>query len=206
MAVEDEAFSLTSLKQEEEEEERESFLALSSSTCKVVEYLQPVMSKELLCKFPDNSAFDFDYTQSSIWSPLVPRAYAPMDLDMDLDLDFWRPRKLNLEMGLGVKNQNSSLVDTGVGSGIKKKKISTTATCFNLNRSALKNKVMKRKKSKMVLASDFSPTPVKINCNPIASKVWNKVLKAASKHFKKKKRDPMDHVRLSNYLRSDGSI
>lgn len=39
----------------------------------------------------------------------------------------------------------------------------------------------------------------------ICVQVWNKVLKAASKHFKKKKRDPMDHVRLSNYLR-DGNI
>lgn len=39
----------------------------------VVEYLQSIMSKELLGKFPDNSAFDFDYTQSSIWSPLIQR-------------------------------------------------------------------------------------------------------------------------------------
>ncbi|TQE06695.1 hypothetical protein C1H46_007761 [Malus baccata] len=203
MEVEEETHYLTSLRQQEEEEERESFLALSC-TCKVVEYLQPVMSNELLCKFPDNSAFDFDYSQSSIWSPLVPRAYAPMDLDLDLDLDFATPRKLNFEMGLEVKNQNS-LVEAG--SGIKKKKkIPTATTCFNLNRSALKNKLMKRKKSKMVLASDFSPTPVNVNCNPIASKVWNKVLKAASKHFKKKKRDPMDHVRFSNYLRPDGNV
>ncbi|KAM1010572.1 hypothetical protein EV1_045523 [Malus domestica] len=202
MDVEEETYYLTSLRQQEEEEERESFLALSCA-CKVVEYLQPVMSNELLCKFPDNSAFDFDYSQSSIWSPLVPRAYAPMDLDLDLDLDFATPRKLNFEMGLEVQNQNS-LVEAG--SGIKKKKIPTATTCFNLNRSALKNKLMKRKKSKMVLASDFSPTPVNVNCNPIASKVWNKVLKAASKHFKKKKRDPMVHVRFSNYLRPDGNV
>ena len=47
----------------------------------VVDYLEPLMSKELLCKFPDkSSALDFDYTQSSIWSPLVPRAYSAMDL------------------------------------------------------------------------------------------------------------------------------
>ena len=40
-----------------------------------VEYLEQSMSRELLGKFPDSSAFDFDYSQSGIWSPLskVPR-------------------------------------------------------------------------------------------------------------------------------------
>ncbi|KAL0926749.1 hypothetical protein M5K25_002997 [Dendrobium thyrsiflorum] len=38
-----------------------------------VEYLDPSMSRELLCKFPDDSAFGFDYSQSEIWSPLLPR-------------------------------------------------------------------------------------------------------------------------------------
>jgi hypothetical protein len=38
-----------------------------------VEYLHPAMTHELLDKFPDSSAFDFDYSQSSIWSPLLPR-------------------------------------------------------------------------------------------------------------------------------------
>lgn len=41
----------------------------------VVEYLETTMSKDLLGKFPDNSAFDFDYSQSSIWSPLLSRNY-----------------------------------------------------------------------------------------------------------------------------------
>ncbi|CAA7017304.1 unnamed protein product [Microthlaspi erraticum] len=66
---------------EGEEEEKENFPLI---TTKVVEYLQPVMCRELLCKFPDNSAFGFDYSQSSIWSPLLPRNYAsPSDLDSD---------------------------------------------------------------------------------------------------------------------------
>ncbi|PKA52564.1 hypothetical protein AXF42_Ash001545 [Apostasia shenzhenica] len=38
-----------------------------------VEYLAPCMAEELLCKFPDISAFGFDYSQSGIWSPLLPR-------------------------------------------------------------------------------------------------------------------------------------
>ncbi|KAF8704201.1 hypothetical protein HU200_031697 [Digitaria exilis] len=43
-----------------------------------VEYLEQSMSRELLGKFPDSSAFDFDYSQSGIWSPLtkVPRGGA----------------------------------------------------------------------------------------------------------------------------------
>ena len=41
----------------------------------VVEYLESSMCRDLLSKFPDNSAFDFDYSQSSIWSPLIHRKF-----------------------------------------------------------------------------------------------------------------------------------
>ena len=86
-------------KVEEEETER-----LVMGTTKVVYYLEPLMSKELLCKFPDkSSAFDFDYTQSSIWSPLVPRAYSAMDLDSDFeDLDFMTPTNRKISFGGGA--------------------------------------------------------------------------------------------------------
>lgn len=165
MALE-EADSHISLKpqhQVEQEEQRERLIVVSGP-CKVIEYLQPVMSKELLCKFPDNSAFDFDYTQSSIWSPLVPRAYVPMDLDFDFD--FVTPRKLTFDQ-VGLESSNQSSIRKVGSSG--KKKISGAG--FSLNLSALKNKKWKCKKNKMALASEFSPTPVKGNCNPIASKV-----------------------------------
>ncbi|XP_024019198.1 uncharacterized protein LOC21392647 [Morus notabilis] len=159
-------------------------------SAKVVEYLEPVMSKELLCKFPDNSAFDFDYSQSSIWSPLVPQAYKSMDFESDLD--FATLRKLDFEVG----NENRSL--NKVTSNIKKR-IRTTA--FAVNLSALKTKKKKKKK----IVSDFSPSPsFKGACNPVTKKVWNKVLKAASKHFKKKKKDSTVNRRLSNvYLREE---
>ncbi|MFQ6622327.1 hypothetical protein Gotur_001451 [Gossypium turneri] len=32
-------------------------------------------------QFPDNSTFDFDNTQSMLWSPLCPHAYNPTDMD-----------------------------------------------------------------------------------------------------------------------------
>ena len=49
--------------EEEEEEEEEETERLVMGTTKVVDYLEPLMSKELLCKFPDkSSAFHFDYT------------------------------------------------------------------------------------------------------------------------------------------------
>ncbi|KAK3036602.1 hypothetical protein RJ639_031667 [Escallonia herrerae] len=46
-----------------------------ATTVMVVEYLESSMSRDLLSKFPDNSAFDFDYSQSSIWFPMIPRLY-----------------------------------------------------------------------------------------------------------------------------------
>lgn len=127
-------------------------------SAKVVEYLEPLMSKELLCKFPDNSAFDFNYSQSSIWSPLVPRAYK--SIDFESDLDFATPRKHDFEVG----NENRSL--NKVTSNIKKR---MRTTAFAVNLSALKTKKKKKKKK---IVSDFSPSPsFKGACNPVTKKV-----------------------------------
>ncbi|KAF3435690.1 hypothetical protein FNV43_RR22782 [Rhamnella rubrinervis] len=142
---------------------------MRNSITKVVEYLEPLMSKELLCKFPDNSVFDFDYSQSSIWSPLVPRAYSPMDLEADLG--FITPRKLTYEMEFDRLGIQSSLKK--VNSKAKKK--ITAATAFKINLCALKSKKKNKshiKKKKKKMNSDFSPTP-SITCNPATPSIIN---------------------------------
>ncbi|CAL1352173.1 unnamed protein product [Linum trigynum] len=165
---------------EEGGEEREGFL---SPNCRVVEYLQPLMSKELLVKFPDNSAFDFNYSESSIWSPLVPRIH-------------------NYGGGLENRPRKRMKVKKMVVAGEVEGK---NATSCNFSFGLTKMKKMKRKEGIMV-DSVFSSNPVEgsVTCVPLATKGWNKVLKAATKHFKRsktkmtKRRD--SRVRLSNYL------
>ncbi|XP_030930969.1 uncharacterized protein LOC115956823 [Quercus lobata] len=138
------------------------------------------MSKELLCKLPDkSSAFNFNYTQSSIWSPLVPRAYSAMDLNFDFeDLDFMTPTNKKISFGGGAMVLSNKTKLKKVTYNIKKK------LNINLNLNVLKMKHMHKNKTK----------------------AWTKALKAASKHFKKKKKkDPTAHVKISNNLR-DGNI
>ncbi|KAJ6749474.1 hypothetical protein OIU85_000147 [Salix viminalis] len=163
------------------------------------------MSGELLFKFPHNSAFDFDHNQSSIWSPLVPRNYSPMDLDLDL----FAPRRIEFGFGLELdsnnRNRNSisirrtcprKLSSSSIKKKEKNKKMVITVTPFNLSHGELKLRQHK------VKATEFSPTRIRVSCLPFATKGWSKMLKSATKHFKrKKKKDPTVHVKLSNYLR-----
>ncbi|KAK9285214.1 hypothetical protein L1049_024402 [Liquidambar formosana] len=173
----------------EDEEEKQRLI-------KVVEYVEESTSRELLCKFPDNSAFDFDYSQSSIWSPLVPRAYKPAS-SLDMDTDMTPKRKLSY--GFGLNKSALRRVTTNI-----RRNIATSAFNFSLN--LMKNVKQKNKKKK---GSDFSATPpsLKRTSTPSSTKGWTKVLKAASKQLKKKKKkkDPTVHVKLSSYLR-DGNF
>ncbi|CAN8275101.1 unnamed protein product [Cochlearia groenlandica] len=140
----------------QEEEEKEN---LPLITTNVVEYLQPIMCKELLCKFPDNSAFGFDYAQSSLWSPLLPRSYATPS-DLDFVSDHCVCRNLELREFQEAKKKMKSIKKSR-----KKKKL------VNLNVSSIKN--------------EDSP---KVGCFAMPTKAWDGVLKAASKHFKKTKK------------------
>ncbi|KAH7835749.1 hypothetical protein Vadar_029419 [Vaccinium darrowii] len=148
----------------------------------VVEYLGDSMAKDLLCKFPDYSAFDFDYSQSSLWSPLRKLAYKDHS-DEDEE-----------EEGLLLVNAFKRVT------GNLKKKIVTGTQEFQSKIHSINsqyNKMVKqRKKKKKIAAFDFSPKPVS-GSSP--RKGWDKLLKVASKRFKKatKKKDPISHIKLN---------
>ncbi|XP_073029017.1 uncharacterized protein [Primulina eburnea] len=142
---------------------------------KVVEYLESFMSSELLCKFPDNSAFDFDYSQSSIWSPLVPRNFVN-GRDGCLELS----RKLQYD-----ENDFTGLLKNSkkFAANIKKKFTSVVSDNICMYQ---RMKMNKRK------SFGFSPVPssgrLKAS-SPTPRKKWAKAMKAASKHFKKKQKE-----------------
>lgn len=139
-------------------EEEESLI---TTTAKVIEYLEPVMSRDLLCKFPDHSAFDFDYSQSSLWSPLVPRHYSPMDTMTPLKLSY-DDIGGGFELENKMRNHRAKKISF---SSVFKKKLN--------NKVDILKQIMNRKKKKTVhvMASDFSPASVKGSCVPLSSKV-----------------------------------
>ncbi|XP_019233074.1 PREDICTED: uncharacterized protein LOC109213696 [Nicotiana attenuata] len=132
----------------------------------VIEHLQFTMSKDLLCKFPDNSAFDFDYTQSSIWSPLVPRPLSSVS------------SRRRLSSGLSRKLSYEDVSAGCIGAASFKKVTAKIKRKFSTAVSENMKEYQKLKKRKYKAFDFTTPTPRK-GCV--------KVLKAVSKHFKKKK-------------------
>ncbi|EYU43152.1 hypothetical protein MIMGU_mgv1a016013mg [Erythranthe guttata] len=129
----------------------------------VVEYLESSMSRDLLCKFPDNSAFDFDYAQSSIWSPLLPPPAADFSgrgLEVSRNLLFDETDEVGL-----LENTRKMAVR------MKKKLTDVVLDNISLCRTMKRKKKMKKRKS-----FGFSPA-------------WAKVMKAAANHFKKRKKN-----------------
>lgn len=128
------------------------------ATAKVVEYLEPVTSRDLLCKFPDSTAFGFDYSQSSIWSPLIPRAH----IAVDQPADAVTPKRLSDGSGAGKLRS-------------ARKKIAASAFRTSLRvmqRSRRKMMKMKRNVTQKPRALDFSSTPVKgCACGPLIAEV-----------------------------------
>ncbi|KAI3684445.1 hypothetical protein L6452_33669 [Arctium lappa] len=189
---------------------------------KVVEYMLSSMSTDLLRKFPDNSAFDFDYTQSSIWSPLVPHPSNPPSPTPHLQ------RKLSYDVDehdgmIWHRSGCSGGGETGIRTtGVAMKKLtanikgkiadSCVFSCFKIQSKIGKKKkmMMKRKRGglrgfdqleSVSISSDSCGAVADRGCSsPNRRKGWKKVLKAASNQFKKtmKKKDFGVHLKLSN--------
>ena len=116
---------------------------------KVVYYMDPSMSKNLLQKFPDkSSAFDFNYSQSSIWSPWVPRVHSAIDLDFEY-FGFVTPKRKSLGSKSKIKKVTSNI----------KKKLKVAA---NLVKSKAKHNNNNNNNNNIkTKASEFNPSPLK---------------------------------------------
>ncbi|ERN14956.1 hypothetical protein AMTRI_Chr02g213700 [Amborella trichopoda] len=125
-----------------------------------IHYLDQATSMKLLSKFPDASAYDFDYQQSGIWSPLPPHPFSggPFSENPLLPPDI------------------SLLLSEKPNLGKTKRLLAPEGSAQNLMEKFRKVKKEKRKKK----ASLSSPAPV----NRV-TKGWSRALRAASKCFKK---------------------
>ncbi|XP_052153248.1 uncharacterized protein LOC127771385 [Oryza glaberrima] len=138
-----------------------------------VEYLEPSMSRGLLGMFPDSSAFDFDYSQSGIWSPLnkVPRPPPPP------------PRS----GGGGAEGSRDFLI-------ANPKRRARAAIGGRSSRSRRRRLRLRREDGSFLnlhetgcARLDFSPPPPS---SPLPAKEegWRRVLKAAIRKFKSRQR------------------
>ncbi|KAI3921391.1 hypothetical protein MKW98_013325 [Papaver atlanticum] len=156
-----------------------------------VEYLQSSMATNLLCKFPDNSAFDFDYTQSGIWSPLLRRGGGPLALKTSISADDIRKKLLDDDEKENLLNGEENMINS----------------CSNVT-AKMKNKIgvkmMKMMKKKMKNNNKCSSSSLDLSMAKkgfTPQKGWEKVLRAASKQFKKQKCLPSSlHMKLPKFL------
>ncbi|OVA12743.1 hypothetical protein BVC80_8541g3 [Macleaya cordata] len=165
-----------------------------------VEYLEPTMSRELLCKFPDHSAFDFDYSQSGIWSPLLPRGGgATTATGRSLTLSDSSSMEIRRKLLDGFDQDTLS-------SDNNEENLNSNVTTKIKNKIALKMMKKKKKKKKEMKnkSLDLSITPIKQGSST-PQKGWVKVLRAASKQFKKQKSSSLQQMKmmkLPNFLRN----
>ncbi|KAK9749728.1 hypothetical protein RND81_02G146200 [Saponaria officinalis] len=167
----------------------------------VIRYVNPTMSNDLLCKYPDYSAFGFDYSQSGIWSPLVPRFQSlsclstkSPELKRKISFDDDGDGECGGVGGCNVLGKNQFL-------GFKKKVCGIGSKLndnLKMKKKFLKSDCGNNSKSRVSDFSTSSPTPSK--------KGWKKALKMTSKQFKKKRdhhqihHNPKSRITLADYL------
>ncbi|MCL7033049.1 hypothetical protein MKW94_025640 [Papaver nudicaule] len=169
-----------------------------------VEYLQSSMATNLLCKFPDNSAFDFDYSQSGIWSPLLHRGGGPIKLKTSISVDSSSDdmRKKLLD-DVEEEEEEENLLNG------KENRINICSNVTGKMKNKIGVKMMKMMKKKMK-SNKSSSSSLDLSITPMAKKGftprkgWEKVLRAASKQFKKQKCLPIStlQMKLPKFLKN----